>query len=125
MIASEHDLASLPELSIASTDLRPSLCPPELCIDSQFEGDIAHVVITGELDTATDRALRIAIAGAAPRVVDLDLGGVTFMGCSSLTVLLQAQAQQNAFGQCLSISAASSAVRRLLDFTGLSQRLVK
>jgi len=91
---------------------------PPLRIDSRVDGDAIRMVVSGELDIATDPALRNALAAAMPRRVDLDLSGISFMGCTTLTVLLQA-AQDRAERGGVSICQASGPVRRLVDIAGV------
>ncbi|MEO5837641.1 MAG: STAS domain-containing protein [Acidimicrobiales bacterium] len=101
----------------------PMLRLPEFRIESSVTDAVNHVVVSGELDAATDRALRDALAAASTRDVALDLSGVDFMGCSTLTILLQAEAKQSALGQGISICAASDPVRHLLGLTMLQRFL--
>lgn len=91
---------------------------PALRIDSRADGDAVRMVVSGELDIATDPALRDALAAAMPRRVDLDFSGISFMGCTTLTVLLQAAHARAEWGG-VSICQASDAVRRLVDIAGV------
>ena len=101
----------------------PPSALPTFCIDSLVDGDGVRMVVSGELDMATDAALRDALAAATSRPVDLDLSGVSFMGCTTLRVLLRAAAARAGLGGGVSICNASDAVRRLLDIAGMDRLL--
>ena len=108
----------------------PVLCPATnglapLRIDSLVDGDGVRMVVSGELDIATDAALRDALAAASARRVDLDLSGVSFIGCTTLKVLLQAASTRAEQGGGVSISEASDVVRRLLDMAGMDRLLAR
>ena len=108
----------------------PGLCQstsalPELRIHSVVHGDGVRMVVSGELDMATDAALRDALAAATPGHIDLDLSGVSFIGCTTLNVLMQAAATRTELGGGVSICDASDAVRRLLDITGVDRLLAR
>ncbi len=95
----------------------PSCALPVLRIHSHVDGAVLHLVVDGELDMDTDGALGVAIAAVALPVVHLDLGRVTFMGCSSLKLLFPPD------GTRICIRAASPVVRRLLGLAGLEHLL--
>ena len=108
----------------------PGLCPPtsalpQLRIDSLVDGDGIRMVVNGELDMASDAALRDALAAATSRRIALDLSGVPFIGCTTLRVLLHAAATRAELGGCISICDASDAVRRLLDIAGMDRLLAR
>jgi anti-anti-sigma factor len=107
----------LPALRQSTSVLAP------IRIDSLVDGDGVRIVVSGELDMATDAALRDALAAASARRVDLDLSGVSFIGCTTLRVLLQAAATRAEHGGGVSISDASDVVRRLLDMAGMDRLL--
>ena len=103
----------------------PTSALPPLRIDSLVDGDGVRMVVSGELDMATDAALRASLAAATSRRVDLDLSGVSFIGCTTLRVLLHAAATRAELGGCISICDASDAVRRLLDIAGMDRLLAR
>ena len=104
---------------------QPTSVHPTLRIDSLVDGDGVRMVVSGELDMATDAALRDALAAATARRVDLDLSGVSFIGCTTLKVLLQAAATRAEQGGGVSICDASDVVRRLLDIAGMDRLLAR
>jgi anti-sigma B factor antagonist len=81
-----------------------------------------HVVVAGEIDHTSSRALADGLA-ARTGDVTLDLSGVTFMDSSGLRVLLKAARSAEAAGHTLSLVAVSAPVARLLRITGLSDAL--
>jgi anti-anti-sigma factor len=103
----------------------PASALSTLRIDSLVEGDGVRMVVSGELDIATDAALRDALAASTSRHVDLDLSGVSFIGCTTLRVLLQAAAARAEQGGGVSICDASDSVRRLLDIAGMDRLLAR
>lgn len=115
----------------ASQDFESRLsaaCPlvsvlPTFRIDSLVDGDGVRMVVSGELDMATDATLRDALAAATARRVDLDLSAVSFIGCATLKVLLNAAATRAELGGGVSICDASEVVQRLLDIAGMDRLL--
>ena len=101
----------------------PITARPGLSIESHIDGDGVRMVVSGELDIATDGALREALAAATPRRVDLDLSAISFMGCTTLKVLVDAAMRRTERGESLSIGAASDVVRRLVDKAGIGHIL--
>ena len=142
MAASQTEVRSLlPAEAAAATRTRPLLAwgpnaspkpllrspafeSPEFRLQSHVDGDIVHMTVSGELDMATDDALRSALATAMPRGVRLDLTAVPFMACSTLTVLLQAATKRAGSSGAVAISAASNVVRHLVGIADLEHLLV-
>jgi anti-anti-sigma factor len=90
------------------------------------DGTVVH--LTGEVDLAATDMLRALLrrqtAGLVrPRRISVDLSNVTFLDATSLGVLLQAQDQARAEGTDLVVCNAQDFVRRILDLTGLADRL--
>lgn len=83
------------------------------------------VTATGELDAASSGELRRALEGAlvAGHGVTLDLGEVSFIDSSALRVISVALRDAQASGQPLTVSAASDAVRRIFEITGVTTLL--
>jgi anti-anti-sigma factor len=74
--------------------------------------------VTGEVDTCAADDLRRQLGGLAVEpdgVVLVDLSAVTFMSCSALSVLAEAQVR---LGPRLAVGGRSRIVRRLLELTG-------
>ena len=85
---------------------------------------VVTVTISGEIDIATSRAMRDALAtGPGAAHLEVDLSGVTFMDASGIGVLLAAR--QRAVDGCgsLTMRAPSWAVRRLAGVLGLNELL--
>ncbi len=89
--------------------------------------DVAHVTVAGEIDlTNVDRfraALAPLVADAEVRVVVCDLAAVSFFACCGLTVLLDTRMDLGARGARLRLVAASPAVVRPIQLTGLADLL--
>ena len=80
------------------------------------------VWVTDEVDIATAPRLRRALERTAPEPgeqVIVDLSGVTFMDCSGLTPLLEAEAR---LGGRLSLRGVPAKVTALLRLAGLQAR---
>ena len=88
---------------------------------------MSPVVLTqaGELDIATIPALmdRLEPHRQPGAIVVLDLRGVLFMDCYSLSHLLGAHADSATEGWTLSIRVAEPPVVRLLELTGAAELL--
>ncbi len=83
------------------------------------------MALTGELDLATtpraEQALRNAEAGH--EVVVLDLRQVSFIESTGLKMMFAADGRLRERGGCLVVLEGSRQVHRLLEMTGLSERL--
>lgn len=79
------------------------------------------LVIAGELDTHTARALRAGLAAADPDgdEVVVDLSGVTFADSATLGVFVVEHRRLEAAGRCLVLLDPGPAVRRVLELSGL------
>lgn len=92
------------------------------------EGEgFVRVVLSGELDVATapgveERLLEIE-AGELPERVVLDLRELRFIDSTGLSLLLNADRRTRAAGRAFTIVAGTGPPRRLLDTTGLVNRL--
>ena len=83
----------------------------------------AQIAVEGEIDLATTEELQAGVLRVLttppPQRIEIDLAGVTFMGCGGLTVLvLVAQAAARA-GCHLQITNPQPFVRGILEMTGL------
>ncbi len=84
------------------------------------------VALSGELDLASSSALeeeleRLA-AATGPSVV-IDLRDLEFMDSTGLSALVRAQSRLEQAGRRLAVVRGGSQVDRLLELTGLAQRL--
>lgn len=99
----------------------------ESYFDFTIDSDATPPTVTasGELDAASStefaRAIdRVLGMGAG---ITLDLGAVTFIDSSALRVVSLALRRAEDEGQAFSVPAASDAVRRIFEITGLSSFL--
>jgi anti-sigma B factor antagonist len=85
------------------------------------DGSTVRVLLRGELDMATrprvERALRRAEdSGAA--MIELDLGGLTFMDSSGVHVASEAHERARRKGHTLLVLEASERIQRIFEVTG-------
>jgi anti-sigma B factor antagonist len=90
--------------------------------DIQVRGDLAIVVVDGELDFSSAPGLRDQLGPAADagRHLILDLAGVRFCDCAGLSLFLRLQQRTAAAGGSLHLAAVSASVRRVITGTRLS-----
>jgi anti-sigma B factor antagonist len=93
----------------------------EFSLKARVQDRASVVCVAGELDVATagqlgDLLTEVVHAGSDR--VFLDLGGVTFMDCAALAVLLRAREASTVAGGGLCLLAVPRCVRRLLALTG-------
>ncbi|MGI8461723.1 MAG: STAS domain-containing protein [Solirubrobacterales bacterium] len=89
-------------------------------------GETVVVALEGEIDlsTAPEAERRILdAAGGSPARIVIDLREVTFMDSSGVRVLLSAHRDAESNGRSFAIVKGNSAVDRLLEVTGLAERL--
>lgn len=103
----------------AGIDARGIRPPAAFAIDDgASSGDVAVLVLTGELDLAAAPALRARVdEAAAGRGLVIDMAEATFIDSAVLKELLRARAELAAADVRLVIAAVSTPVRRLLDLT--------
>ncbi len=100
----------------------------ELGIAAQ-ERDPQTVVltITGEVDAASNTALRdgikTALTGGHKKVL-LDMSGVSFIDSAGLRALIDSQKLGDTTDTSVRIEAASDVVKRLLEMTALTDRFL-
>jgi anti-anti-sigma factor len=91
----------------------------EVAVDRR--GSVVAATLRGELDLASAdtarNALRDAVGDGAERL-ELDLGAVTFLDSSGLTVFIELASTTR-----LTITQASTPVRRIIETTGLQEAL--
>lgn len=94
----------------------------ELNVSTASQGDHAIVTATGELDLYTAPRLQQALAGLLRERIDhivVDLSGVEFCDSTGMNVLLSAMKRLEERGGTLQLAAPRTAVRRILQVTGL------
>jgi anti-sigma B factor antagonist len=87
------------------------------------EGPAALIAVSGEVDLSTSPKLRTACMDAAQAgatTVRIDLGNVTFLDSSGISVLVQAQKRLESEGSALVLHRVSGQTRRVLDIAGLN-----
>jgi anti-sigma B factor antagonist len=88
-------------------------------IDVDTAGEATVVVVTGELDLATAPKLRAALADLSG-AVRLDLGAVTFLDSSAISVLVEAHQRLAESGNGgLVLHSLAGQTRRVLEIAGL------
>ena len=82
-----------------------------------------RVAVVGEIDLSNSDVLRVrllnVLSALHPDRIEVDLAGVTFLGCSGLTVLVALGHAAARTGCRLWITNPQPIVRRVLDLTGL------
>ncbi|HET9094310.1 MAG TPA: STAS domain-containing protein [Solirubrobacteraceae bacterium] len=87
--------------------------------------ETSRLRVWGELDMASVPPLQdrlLALVGAG-RTVELDLSGLTFMDSSGLNLLIAVARAAAENGGALAVAAVSPEVRRVLDLSGVAERL--
>ncbi|MGY1753742.1 STAS domain-containing protein [Blastococcus sp. SYSU D01042] len=95
-------------------------------IDVVAHGSSVRLVVTGEIDSSTAPALGRSVEGVLadpPGSLTVDLCGVSFLDSAGLSVLATAHRLAREDGVALRVLAASRAVVRPLQITGLWQLL--
>jgi anti-anti-sigma factor len=84
------------------------------------------VMLVGELDMATapelSEVLESCLAAGPPEVI-VDLGGLTFVDSSGISVLVRAQQDLIAQGRQLAVRSPRQLVKRVLEIAGLTDYL--
>ena len=95
-------------------------------VDVRSEGRTAVIAVSGELDLASspslDGELERALDSGAETLV-LDLRQLEFMDSTGLSVIVKAHQRLTASGRQLSLVRGPQQVQRLLDLTGVAERL--
>ena len=106
------------------TEGAPPLREFEVPVSSN--GDVGIVRVTGEIDVATAPGLRAQLASAYDTDVGnvlVDLGEVTFMDSTGLSVLVDACHRLDTVRRKLHVIRVTPAVRRLFDIAGVTTLL--
>jgi anti-sigma B factor antagonist len=83
------------------------------------------VVLEGELDLATSRGIHDElerVLARDPAAITMDLGGVTFIDSTGVTLLNTARERARQAGVSFMLAAASPQVRRVLEMTALWEK---
>jgi anti-anti-sigma factor len=91
-------------------------------------GAAVVVRVYGELDAFTVPVLETALLtelDACPKLLVVDLAGVTWFGVSGLIALVDVQEVAAATGASVRIAGAGPSVRRLVDIAGLTERFTR
>jgi anti-anti-sigma factor len=90
------------------------------------EGRAAIIVVRGELDLATSPELEAQLRkvwDSGNEQLVIDLRELEFMDSTGLSIIVKAHQRLSDEGRQLSIVRGSQQVQRLLDLTGVSERL--
>lgn len=98
----------------------------DLDVDEADHGEVAVLVLRGELDLATVPSLRDRLLDVVRthRSVILDLAGLGFLDSTGLGLLVSAVKRLQERDGTLVVAAPSPAVVRLLEVSGLDAHLV-
>jgi anti-anti-sigma factor len=98
----------------------------DLSIRTSNDPVVVTVTAIGEIDSSNCTALQDLLTSLTDndttRHVHVDLAGVTFIDSSGLRALIVGERATSEAGGTLRVSAASDAVRRLFEITGLVDR---
>ena len=100
--------------------------PPRLSVASEQESDAVSLRVGGELDLATCPVLSEEVESVFvgdPATILVDLCDVTFIDSRGIAVLLATLTRCEAEGRELRVTTASNQVRRVLELTGVAERL--
>lgn len=84
------------------------------------------IAVAGELDLASGPELEAEleqIAGPHTRLLVIDLSGLEFMDSTGLSIIVRAHQRLGGEGCELGLVRGSPQVQRLLDLTGVAERL--
>lgn len=95
-------------------------------VDVRQEGAATVVAVKGELDLASGPELESRldkITGPQTRLVIVDLRNLDFMDSTGLSILVRAHQRLSEEGCEIGLVRGSQQVQRLLDLTGVADRL--
>jgi anti-anti-sigma factor len=94
----------------------------DLQIETRVDGDLTHLVLSGEFDLAGVHTFERAIAQAehsGPQTILVDLAELQFMDSSGLRALVSANERAKAAGRRFAIVPGPEHVRRVFEITQL------
>jgi len=97
----------------------------ELDLESLVDGDVATVVVRGEIDVATAPQLREALHELVQdgvKQIVLDCAALSFLDSSGIGLLVATRKRLGEGGQ-LVIASPPSHVRKVLELTGVTEEL--
>ena len=96
------------------------------CIQTERHSEAIVLALQGEIDLTAAPALARALRDAevSGGRITVDLGGVEFMDCSGLRLLLEANSRCNENGCQLSLLRGPRQVQLLFEMTGALDRFV-
>ncbi len=95
-------------------------------VDVQRRGRAAVIAVTGELDLATGPELEAQLGDISPsdtEMVVVDLRKLEFMDSTGLSIIVRAHQRLTGAGCELGLVKGSPQVQRLLDLTGVADRI--
>jgi anti-sigma B factor antagonist len=95
-------------------------------VDVRTEGQATIVVVSGELDLASSPELQEQLDRvweSNPELLVIDLRQLEFMDSTGLSIIVAAHQRLAEKGRSLSVVKGSAQVQRLLDLTGVAERL--
>jgi anti-anti-sigma factor len=95
-------------------------------VEVRSEGNAAVVVVSGELDLASGPELEQTLEQLAEQPIELlviDLRAVDFMDSTGLSIIVKAHQRFTDAGRQLALVRGTPQVQRLLDLTGVAERL--
>jgi anti-sigma B factor antagonist len=95
-------------------------------VDVRTEGQAAVIVVRGELDLASSPALEEQLEqlwGSETKLLVIDLRELEFMDSTGLSIIVNAHQRLAEDGRELSLVRGPQQVQRLLDLTGVAERL--
>jgi anti-sigma B factor antagonist len=102
-------------------DLPAGGARPALKVGEFRDGSTVRLSLNGELDMATRAQVESALMGAedsGATVVELDLGGLTFMDSSGVHVALEARSRARENGYALVVLEGTEMVQKVFKLTG-------
>jgi anti-sigma B factor antagonist len=95
-----------------------------VALEESWNGSTVRLYLRGELDMATRARVESALIRAEESgalVIELDLGGLTFMDSSGVHVALDARRRSREKGHSLVLVGGSESVLRVFELTGTAQ----
>jgi anti-sigma B factor antagonist len=95
-------------------------------VDVRSEGRAAIIAVSGELDLSSSPSLEAELeraSGTDSDLLVLDLRRLEFMDSTGLSVIVKAHQRLADEGRALCLVRGSQQVQRLLDVTGVAERI--